>query len=127
VNIAPAVQLIAPGDPICTLQLVARPLSFTSRTDKPQLFFPTRAVNSELLSPQVCDAPVPILFFVSCLSFHSIWSVAINKRNTEPELMPSFWHYSSGILWRHLWFRLTVVTRPLLTYLLHGEESFLRT
>jgi hypothetical protein len=63
-NMAAADQLVAPGDPICLLQLAGRLISFMSRTDKPRLFVFTQAGNSDLPFLHVCDArtAIPLLF-----------------------------------------------------------------
>jgi hypothetical protein len=63
-NMAAVDQLVAPGDPICLLQLAGRLLSFTSRTDKPRLFVFTQAGNSDLPFLHVCDALTVVPLFV---------------------------------------------------------------
>jgi hypothetical protein len=45
-NMAAADELIAPGDPICLLQLTGRWLYFTSCIDKPRLFFLLRRATA---------------------------------------------------------------------------------
>jgi hypothetical protein len=61
---AAAGQLVAPGDPICLLQLADRLLSFMSSTDKPRLFVFTQAGNSDLPFLHVCDALTVVLFLL---------------------------------------------------------------
>jgi hypothetical protein len=90
-NMAAAEQLIAPGDPIRLLQLADRSLSFTSCTDKPQLFIFTQAGNSDLSFLHICDAlTVILLFFLQCLWPHSVTKFTMRKYYSEPELMSPF-------------------------------------
>jgi hypothetical protein len=75
-------QLVAPGDPICLLQLVDRLLFFKSRADKPRLFFFTQAGNSDLPFLHICDVlTVVLLFFLECLWPHSVTEFTIRKQN----------------------------------------------
>jgi hypothetical protein len=60
---AAAGQLVAPGDPICLLQLAGLLLSFLSSTDKPRLFVFSQAGNSDLPFLHICDALIVVILF----------------------------------------------------------------